>query len=89
MLYEVITAYPAMLKRRIAGDFGHLANAQSVSLLEQIDRSRLQHVVAAHLSEENNRSDLVVSALVDSVASNTPEICVASQDEGFGWRQLV
>ena len=83
------SAYPVMLKRRIAGDFGHLGNAQSVLLLEKIDRCRLQHVVAAHLSEENNHPDLVVSALIDAVAGDIPDICVASQDEGFGWRDLV
>lgn len=83
------SAYPAMLKRRISGDFGHLANAQSVSLLEQIDRRRLQHIVAAHLSEENNHPELVVAALIDAVASDRLEIGVASQSEGFGWRHLV
>jgi phosphoribosyl 1,2-cyclic phosphodiesterase len=83
------SAYPAMLKRRIASDFGHLANAQSVSLLQRIDRSRLQHVVAAHLSEENNHPELVVAALLDAIASDLPEISVASQDEGLGWCRLV
>lgn len=83
------SAYPAMLKRRIAGDFGHLGNAQSVSLLEKIDRRRLRHVVAAHLSEENNHPELVVAALMGAIASDVPEIGVASQDEGFGWCRLV
>jgi len=82
------SAYPAMLKRRIAGNFGHLANTQSVSLLQQIDRRRLQHVIAAHLSEENNHPELVVAALRQSAGSGA-SIGVASQDEGFGWRQLV
>ncbi|MDR1936032.1 MAG: MBL fold metallo-hydrolase, partial [Candidatus Accumulibacter sp.] len=49
------SAYPATLKRRIAGDFGHLGNAQAASLLRRIDTAPLRHVVAAHLSERNNR----------------------------------
>lgn len=81
------SAYPTRLKRRIAGDFGHLGNTQSASLLAQIDCRRLQHVVAAHLSEENNDPELAVAALLQSVGSGA-SIGVASQDEGSEWRCL-
>jgi len=47
--------YPASLKARIESDVGHLSNAQSLQLLKAIDRSRLKQVVAAHLSQTNNR----------------------------------
>ena len=83
------SAYPAMLKRRISGDYGHLANTQSVALLEQIDCRRLRHVVAAHLSEENNHPELVATALHGAIGDGVPEIGIASQDEGFGWRHLI
>ena len=43
-------AYPRWLKDRVAGDWGHLNNAQAGALLASIERSRLKHVVAAHLS---------------------------------------
>ena len=82
------SAYPAMLKRRIAGDFGHLGNGQSASLLKQMDCSRLQQLVAAHLSEENNRPELAVAALAETIAGESLEIGVASQEEGSGWRYL-
>lgn len=83
------SAYPASLKRRIAGNFGHLANAQAASLLAQIECSRLQHVIAAHLSEENNSVELAREALAGVLGCADDWIGIASQDEGFGWRQLV
>ena len=83
------SAYPMSLKRRISGDYGHLANVQAASLLRQIDTHRLQHVVAAHLSEQNNRPDLVVTALAGALNCAEDWIGVATQDAGAGWRQLV
>jgi phosphoribosyl 1,2-cyclic phosphodiesterase len=47
-------SYPPVLKRRMGGPWGHLDNAAAASLLAQLDMSRLRHVVAAHLSEQNN-----------------------------------
>lgn len=80
--------YPAMLKRRIAGNFGHLENAQAASLLAQIETRRLQHVVAAHLSEQNNRPDLASGALAVALGCTAQWIGVADQQQGFGWREL-
>ena len=39
--------YPLSLQRRIAGRLGHLENNAAAGLLRDIDRGRLQHVVAA------------------------------------------
>jgi phosphoribosyl 1,2-cyclic phosphodiesterase len=80
--------YPALLKRRIGGRFGHLENAQAASLVRRIDCSRLQHVVAAHLSEENNRPQLAVRALAAVLGCSDDWIGVAGQEGGFAWRQL-
>jgi phosphoribosyl 1,2-cyclic phosphodiesterase len=80
--------YPAMLKRRISGDFGHLGNAQAASLLRQIDASMLRHVVAAHLSEQNNRPVLAMRALAEALGCAEDWIGVASQEAGIGWRAL-
>jgi hypothetical protein len=49
-------SYPSWLKKRIAGPFGHLNNGASQQLLAALDRSRLQHVIAAHLSQQNNKA---------------------------------
>jgi len=80
--------YPGWLKERIAGPFGHLDNAASARLLGAIDRSRLKHVIAAHLSRENNRSELARAALAGALGCAGDWVGVATQDEGFGWRDL-
>jgi len=80
--------YPITLKRRISGHFGHLDNAQAACFLRQIETQQLQHVVAAHLSEQNNRPHLAVSALASALNCSEEWIGVAGQEGGFGWRQL-
>jgi phosphoribosyl 1,2-cyclic phosphodiesterase len=81
-------AYPKWLKERIAGPFGHLDNRQSERLLAALDRSRLKHVVGAHLSEQNNRPELARAALARAMGCEESWIGLATQDEGFGWREL-
>lgn len=80
--------YPPILRRRISGNYGHLDNGQAASLLARIECHALQHVLAAHLSEENNRPELAINALAAVLGCNPEWIGVASQEEGFGWRQL-
>ena len=49
--------YPAVLKRRIAGDGGHLSNDEAAELLARSASSKLRWVCLAHLSQENNTPD--------------------------------
>lgn len=83
------SAYPAALKRRIAGRYGHLENREAVRLLSGIDCSRLQHLVAAHLSESNNSPELVMAAIGEAIACPPFAVGVATPDSGFGWRCLA
>jgi len=46
--------YPAVLKRRILGDRGHLSNRGAGELIAEIISERLKHVFLGHLSAENN-----------------------------------
>jgi len=80
--------YPASLKARVGGRFGHLANDTAAELLAAIDRSRLQHVIAAHLSRQNNRPELATAALSAVLGCAPDEVTVADQETGFGWRLL-
>jgi len=80
--------YPKWLKERIAGPFGHLDNDSAGRLLAALDRSRLRHVIAAHLSQQNNRAELAQAALAQALACAADWVGVATQDEGFGWRDL-
>jgi len=79
--------YPKWLKQRIAGPFGHLDNGGAERLLAAIDRSRLRHVIAAHLSQQNNRPELARAALARAMGCEAGWIGLATQDEGFDWRE--
>jgi len=83
------SSYPLSLQRRIAGRLGHLENGAAAGLLRDIDASRLQHLVAAHLSEQNNHPSLAVSALAAAMGCSDELIGVACPEAGFNWRQLV
>lgn len=80
--------YPPMLKRRIAGGYGHLENQVAADLLRRVATDRLQHVVGAHLSEHNNLPSLALGALSEALEGLCP-LGVASQETGFGWRTLI
>jgi len=80
--------YPAALKTRIASRLGHLDNRTSREMLAALDRSRLKHVIAAHLSQTNNTPELARAALAEALHCEPRWISVASQDEGFSWRGL-
>lgn len=81
-------AYPKWLKERIGGPFGHLDNEDSARLLGALERSRLRHVIGAHLSKQNNRPELARAALARALGCTEDWVGIASQDEGFGWREL-
>ncbi|MCG6877331.1 MAG: MBL fold metallo-hydrolase [Betaproteobacteria bacterium] len=80
--------YPAWLKSRIGGAFGHLANETAARLLAALDTRDLQHIVAAHLSQENNTPALAREALAGALNCATDWIGVADQDDGFDWRSV-
>ncbi|MSQ64574.1 MAG: MBL fold metallo-hydrolase [Betaproteobacteria bacterium] len=80
--------YPKWLKERITGPFGHLSNLQAEQLLGAIDRSRLKHVFAAHLSHQNNRPELAREALARAMGCAADWIGLSTQEEGFAWREL-
>jgi phosphoribosyl 1,2-cyclic phosphodiesterase len=77
--------YPPSLKARIGGDHGHLSNEAAAAILAALDRSRLKHVVAAHLSQQNNQPELAQAALAAVLGAATEEVMVASQELGFDW----
>ena len=80
--------YPYPLKQRIAGRLGHLDNEAAASLLASLDTSRLRHVVAAHLSQQNNTPDRARAALAGALNCAPDWIGIADQADGFAWRDL-
>jgi len=81
--------YPQPLKDRIGGRYGHLSNKQSMDLLSCLDCSRIQHIVAAHLSEKNNTPYLAQQALSQPLDCRPEWVGVADQEAGLPWREIV
>ncbi len=80
--------YPPALQARVGGRLGHLNNQQAVGLLTAIDRSRLQHLVAAHISEKNNLPQRVHAAVAEQLPAEAEALVLAHQDLGLDWRTL-
>lgn len=80
--------YPYSLKQRVGGRLGHLNNQDAAALLSRLDVSHLQHLVAAHLSRKNNTAALAVQALCSALNCEPDWVQVATQDEGFYWREI-
>jgi phosphoribosyl 1,2-cyclic phosphodiesterase len=82
-------SYPGWLKSRIGGAYGHLANETAGTLLSALDTRALQHIVAAHLSQENNTPELARDALASALNCAPEWIGIAGQEDGFGWRSIA
>lgn len=82
-------SYPPYLKQRIGGRFGHLDNGAAAQLLASLDCSRLQHLIAAHLSQQNNTPELARMAAAQALNCAPEWIGVADQQSGFGWRDIT
>ena len=80
--------YPPALKARIGGVYGHLDNQQAAQLLGDIKHAGLQHVMAAHLSAQNNTPALARVALADALGCAPEWVGIADQADGFDWRSL-
>ena len=77
--------YPDSLKKRINGHQGHLENKESLKLLNSINHTDLNRVVAAHLSEKNNDIELVKKLIFEIVDKEESNVDVIDQDFGLEW----
>jgi len=78
-------SYPWFLKKRVGGEWGHLANSAAAALAQTLlAAGRLRQVVAAHLSEQNNTPELAHAALLAALGS-AAEIHIADGRSGSGW----
>ena len=78
--------YPLALKERISGRFGHISNSIAAKLLDRIKGPQLKHVVAAHLSKENNDPSIVRRLIADALGWSEDGIDIATQELGVDWR---
>lgn len=77
--------YPAFLKKRVGGSLGHLSNVDAAQIATHVNHAGLGHVVAAHLSQQNNRPALVRDALSAALGRLPHEVAIASQATGCDW----
>ena len=66
--------YPYPLKRRIKGNEGHLSNYESASTVARLVRQNESNFVLAHLSENNNNTDLARSTFEEVLTKNDIDI---------------
>lgn len=62
--------YPPFLKRRIAGDHGHLSNQAAAQTLRSVTWRGLSQVFALHISEHNNTPETVRGTLAGTLAKH-------------------
>jgi phosphoribosyl 1,2-cyclic phosphodiesterase len=78
--------YPPFLKRRVGGQYGHLANHAAAGIASALISAGLKQVVAAHLSQQNNRPELARAALMSAMGCEFEDVGVATAAEGSDWR---
>ncbi|MEQ8859713.1 MAG: MBL fold metallo-hydrolase [Pseudomonadales bacterium] len=78
--------YPESVKRRIAGDLGHLSNQQAAAFLDAVAHPDLQ-VVVGHVSEQNNHPELLGAAF-EPLRERVASLSFATQSEGVDWVAL-
>lgn len=81
-------SYPPFLKRRVGGPWGHLANEAAANIARAIRHPGLSQVVAAHLSEQNNRPELARAALALAIGCDPIDITVAHATGTSDWLSL-
>jgi phosphoribosyl 1,2-cyclic phosphodiesterase len=77
--------YPPALQRRVAGVLGHLSNAQAADLLDGLPHAALRTLLIAHISQKNNRPDLVLAMIAGVSESLASRARLAAQDTPGPW----
>ena len=76
--------YPYHLQQRILGDKGHLSNKDSAYYLSKLIGDKTKKIILIHLSEENNKPEIALKTLLDTLNKNDlpiPDIEIACQKE--------
>ena len=76
--------YPYYLQQRILSDKGHLSNKDSAYYLSNFIGDKTEKVILIHLSEENNRPEVALKTLLDTLEKKSvriPDVEIAMQRE--------
>jgi phosphoribosyl 1,2-cyclic phosphodiesterase len=82
--------YPAWLKARVAGDFGHLSNNQAIATVRDVLHPGLRYLLLGHLSENNNTPRQAfdgMRAVLDELAPDV-DLRVCRQNVVGNWIDL-
>lgn len=82
-------SYPPSVKTRVASRFGHLSNEQAAAFLGSFEHPGLQWVMAMHVSERNNSSELLRTAFAAALDGARWSLHVATQDTVTGWVEIA
>ena len=67
-------SYPQYLKDRINSEIGHLSNGQALELVNNYASPSLTHIIASHISAENNSHQIIERLLEPYQSSYTIEL---------------
>lgn len=70
--------YPPSLQQRVRSKTGHLANDEAARFVRELVHEQLFHVVLAHISDTNNRPEMVREAIRVEMAEAFPGDCQPS-----------
>ncbi len=78
--------YPFDLKRRIAGNLGHLSNADCAEALAKLAVRKVKQAVLGHLSKENNSKEVAMQTVVSILSEHGIErdimkLSIAERDQ--------
>ena len=73
--------YPYELKQRIKSRHGHLSNPDCATLAAELYESGTEHIMLAHLSEENNLPEIAYNEVFAAIADESFDLKVARQDQ--------
>lgn len=62
--------YPAIVKQRILGDYGHLSNDDCSRAVRLLMESGSEQFMLAHISRDNNYPELARAAVLDSLSAS-------------------
>lgn len=80
-----VSSYPPFLKQRVGGKWGHLSNQAAAGIAAALCHAHLRHLVAAHLSEQNNKPEIVREAMAQVLGASADEMLTANALDGTPW----
>jgi phosphoribosyl 1,2-cyclic phosphodiesterase len=91
-----VSAYPWATKQRILSQVGHLSNKEMARFLREDFDGKAQHLVLAHLSQQNNHPEIARLAALEALEAQTPlfamlneqKVQLAKADSPLGWIDL-